>query len=107
MDKLKLIEAILGIGSQCSQSSESAFKVGEKLLIRSVTHYVTGRVKEDRGGFLFLEDAAWIPDTGRFSDALKTGTLEEVEPADGVVRLNRECVIDVYEWTHPLPRTQI
>lgn len=107
MDKLKLIEAILG--SQCGESSnsDSPFEKGEKLFIRTVTHYLTGKVTRQVGKFLFLDDAAWIADTGRFHDALRTGKLHEVEPALSTVRLNTECIVDVYEWKHELPKTQI
>lgn len=106
MDKLKLIEAILGADCCEVDSSESAFRFGEKIFIRTVTHYLTGRFVEERGGFLFLDDAAWIADTGRFSDALKTGKLNEVEPCPGRIRVNRECIVDINEWSHDLPRIQ-
>jgi len=107
MDKLKLIEAILGSQCEESASAESAFEKGEKLLIRTVTHYLTGRVTKQIGNFLFLDDAAWIADTGRFHDALRTGKLSEVEPALSTVRLNTGCIVDVYEWEHELPKTQL
>lgn len=107
MDKLKLIAAILGSDCAGSTESESAFKKGEKVFIRTVTHYLTGRVVEQRGGFVFLEDAAWIADTGRFHDALKFGKFNEVEPALTPVRVSLGSIVDVYEWSHELPTTQI
>lgn len=80
--------------------------IGKNFLIRTVTMYHTGRVVAINDKFLVLEDAAWIPDTGRFSDALKTGELAEVEPVDGRVRVSLGAVVDIFEWNHELPRTQ-
>jgi hypothetical protein len=104
MDKLKLIEAILG--AQCAEPNinEEVFAKGEKLLIATVTRYWTGRVVGTRGKFLLIDDAAWIPDTGRFSDAVRIGELSEVEPVEGVVRLNMDSFVDVVTWAHALPR---
>ena len=55
---------------------------------------------------IVLDDAAWIADTGRFYNALKDGTLSEVEPFIGPVSINRGSIVDVTEWKHALPRTQ-
>src|SRR3990167_10922572 len=54
--------------------------VGQKLFIRTVTYHMTGKVTKRMGAFIQLEDAAWIADSGRFSDAIKKGDLNEVEP---------------------------
>jgi hypothetical protein len=106
MDKLKLIEAILG--AQCLGSSESElpFKVGQAYFFRTVTHHHTGRVRSIHGKFLVLDDAAWIADDGRFSDALKTGTLNEVEPMPEGSGINVDSLIDFAPWNHPLPKVQ-
>lgn len=83
------------------------FVVGQCYLIRTVTMIQTGRVVAVTGNFLVLEDAAWIAATARFADTLKTGTLGEVEPAEGRVFVGLGSIVDVYEWRHALPRTQI
>lgn len=79
---------------------------GSNVFIRTVTHYFTGRVERVTKSWIILSQAAWIADTGRFSEALKTGELNEVEPYpdDGIVRVSRDGVIDVTPWTHSLPR---
>lgn len=80
---------------------------GKQVLIRTVTHYWTGRIVGRVGGLLQLEDAAWIADTGRFGDALKNGTLNEVEPtADGFALVSLGAIIDVVNWPHDLPKDQ-
>ena len=91
-----------GIGSE---SAETAYSVGDVVLIRTVTFYYTGRVSAVFDNELCLEDAAWIADTGRFSTALKTGELSEVEPYELGVVINRASIIDVSPWAHPLPRS--
>ena len=79
---------------------------GEKVFVRTVTHYYTGRVVAVDDRWLALTDAAWIADTGRWSLALETGTLNEVEPyLDGdTVLVHLGAVIDVSPWHHDLPR---
>lgn len=99
----ELIKALL---FKDTNKQESAFEKGEKLLIRTVTHYLTGRVVKQVGAFLTLEDAAWIADTGRFSDALKDCSFSEVEPHDKPVRVNTEAIIDVWQLSGNLPREQ-
>lgn len=93
----------------CQETGESLasrvpFKVGKKYYIRTVTYHVTGKVKKIVGGFLVLEDAAWIADSGRFNEAINNGTLNEVEPVDVQVYLNLNSITDGYEWNHKLPR---
>jgi hypothetical protein len=83
---------------------------GKNVLVRTVTHYYTGRLAGQVDGahasWLHLEDAAWIADTGRFSDALRTGQLNEVEPYPGVCYVAVGAIVDVCHWPHDLPRTQ-
>lgn len=102
---LDLLKLLLGVVRPDSQSA-SAFRVGEKVFIRTVTHHLTGRIVAINGPFLTLEDAAWIADDGRFSDAINKGELSEVEPVDVPVRVNTESFIDVFEWKHDLPRVR-
>lgn len=80
--------------------------VGSTVLIRTVTHYYTGRIALLTDTEIVLDDAAWIAETGRFADALKSGTFDEVEPYVGPVSVNRGAIVDVTHWTHDLPRGQ-
>lgn len=97
--EVKHIQSLLR-GSEAK--SESPYQIGQAYLIRTVTLYYTGKVKRITPKEIILEDAAWIADTGRFSDALKTGTLNEVEPM-GEVIIGRGSVVDAARWTHKLP----
>lgn len=81
---------------------------GTNVFIRTVTHYFTGKVERVTKSWIILSSAAWIADTGRFADALRSGSLNEVEPYpdDAIVRVNRDGVIDIANWKHELPRKQ-
>lgn len=80
---------------------------GKNVLIRTVTNFYTGNVAAVDDRWITLTDAAWIADTGRFSGALATGTLDEVEPyPDGEVFVAVGAVVDVCDWAHDLPREQ-
>lgn len=81
-------------------------KVGEKIFIRTVTLYYTGQIKKICGNFITLEKAAWIPDTGRFNDFLKTGKANEVEPFETDVHIPFGSIIDITKWSHKLPQEQ-
>jgi hypothetical protein len=78
-------------------------KIGMAVFIRTATYFQVGRVVGQAGNFVQLADAAYIPDTGRFSKALDSGEFDSVEPVGVPVWVNMLGVIDVYEWRHELP----
>lgn len=78
-----------------SELKNNSFKIGEITFFRSVTHYHSGRVVEVTETDVLLEDAAWIADTGRFSNALEAmENLKEVEPFPGQVGVARGAIVD-------------
>ena len=81
------------------------WRIGQNYLIRTVTMIDTGRLVEVTPTELVLEEAAWIADTGRFSEALKKCQFGEVEPfPDGRrVIIGRGSVVDAVE-IEVLPR---
>jgi hypothetical protein len=79
--------------------------IGKKVFVRTVTNYYTGRLVSTEG-YLHLEDAAWIADTGRFANALETGKLNEIEPYPADCWVSAGAVVDLCEWRHDLPRNQ-
>lgn len=79
------------------------FKVGDAILIRTVTMIQLGRVRSIGRDFFVLEDAGWVADTGRFSTMLETGTLNEYERAPSWVLVGRGAIVDVFPWKHTLP----
>lgn len=76
----------------------SVYRVGACYFIRTVTMFYTGRLVMVADQELVLKDAAWIADTGRFADSLKTLEFSEVEPfPDGEVIIGRGAVVDAVE----------
>ena len=81
-----------------SSANSHPFKLGANYFIRTVTHHHTGRLVEVTPTELVLEDAAWIADSGRFADALKTCSFNEVEPfPSGHVIIGRGALVDAVE----------
>jgi hypothetical protein len=100
----KELAALLNTGS--TKNGDHAWEIGKNYLIRTVTMIDTGRLVAVTEQELVLEDAAWIADTGRFSDALKTLNFTEVEPfPNGRVIVGRGAIIDAV-LLHDLPRSQ-
>ena len=82
------------------------WEIGKSYFIRTVTMHLIGKLKNLTNKELLLENAVWVADSGRFHDALKTGSLSEVEPFVTNVILNRECIVDSCEWIHKIPTEQ-
>lgn len=76
---------------------------GQAVFIRTVTYHYTGRITRVDPNFIDLADAAWVADSGRWANALTTGTLSEVEPYPGNVIISRAAVVDISPWNHDLP----
>lgn len=84
----------------------SPLRVGANVIIRTVTHYYTGKIAVLSKDEIVLIDAAWIADSGRWNTALANGMLTEVEPFVDPVAVSRGAVVDVTPWRHALPRDQ-
>ena len=80
--------------------------VGKNYFFRTVTYHMLGKVVGVSGSFVQLEGAVWVADSGRFADAIKNGTLTEVEPLCSTWYVNMETVTDFGEWIHDLPTVQ-
>jgi hypothetical protein len=104
--ELKQITQLLSSSANKPAMAEHPYKIGQTYLIRTVTHYFTGKLVEIYEHEFVLENSAWIADTGRFSDALKTGVLNEIEPIPGRHIVMRGPGVDCSEWNHKLPDKQ-
>jgi hypothetical protein len=89
----ELRELLDGVGNKPTDDG-TFFEIGENYLIRTVTMIVAGKVIAVNASELKLSDAAWIADTGRFSDALRTCQFNEVEPFHSDVIVGRGGLID-------------
>ena len=103
LGELREINALFGN----KQQFENPYPVGKNIFIRTVTHHHTGKLVAVTQQELVLEDAAWIADDGRLTDALKTGNFNEVEvfPSGRRVIIGRAAVIDVVEIDN-IPKSQ-
>lgn len=95
--QVKEIGRLLNLQWNGAQDS-SPYEIGKTYLFRTVTMIDTGRVVALTRQEIIVEDAAWIADTGRFSDALVSAEFDEVEPfPNGRVIINRGSIIDSCE----------
>lgn len=79
--------------------------VGKKIFVRLVTYHWVGEVDKIVGKLVFLKNASWVADSGRFMQAIRDGILSEVEPV-GDWFFNIDSIVDGGFWTHPLPKEQ-
>ncbi len=112
IDKLTIGEArqiamafgAAGVGA----SKRVPMPVGKTVFIRTVTNHYCGVVTQCVEDEVELTDASWIADDGRFHDALKSGSFNEVEPyPDGLHPvINRASIIDWCVVSFTAPRAQ-
>lgn len=79
---------------------QADWQIGKCYAIRTVTMLDHGRLVKITDHELFLKDAAWIADTGRFSDFINGKiTPNEIEPFPhgSVVIVGRGAIIDACE----------
>jgi hypothetical protein len=80
------------------------FKVGDKIIVRTVTMIDVGRVVSIGRDFVVLENGGWVADTGRFGQMLATGALNEFERAPSWFLIGRGAICDAFPWDHELPK---
>ena len=81
------------------------FTKGKSYFFRTVTYHLIGKVKTVKDNWVHLTSASWVADSGRFMQAIKNGTLNEVEPV-GDAYINLDSVTDAFPWLHELPTEQ-
>lgn len=87
-------------------TTKSFWQVGKSYFVRTVTMHNVGKLKVIEDNELIFEKCSWIADSGIFHNALKDGTLSEVEPFVDDVLINRQSIIDATFWDHELPTEQ-
>ena len=103
-DFLKALDEPVG---EMSIPGAGPWNVGTKYLIRTVTNYWVGELVAVYPMEIVLKTAAWVADTGRYTDCLLTGHLSEIEPVlHGHVIIGRGSIDDAVQWLHDLPREQ-
>lgn len=84
------------------------FKIGKSYLIRTVTMIYTGRLEAVYEKELVISSAAWIAETKRWAESVKTGEFNEVEPYPDkcLVTIGRGAILDATPVDWKLPREQ-
>lgn len=108
--QVKELQKIFGSKNTNGLPEDHPYELGKPYFIRTVTHYYAGRLVAVYAQELVLEDAAWIADTGRFSETVATGAFydddrSEIEPfnASKKVIIGRGAVIDAVQCDVSLP----
>lgn len=101
--QVRELQSLLGVQPK---SSGLPIEVGNNYFIRTISMYYTGKVKSIKDDVLVLEKAAWIADTGRFYNFLKTGEVNEVEPFVDDVIIPISSICDITSWRHALFESQ-
>lgn len=98
LKQIREIAALANPYSGGAQRGSHPYKLGAKYFIRTVTMHHTGKLVEVGDKELVLEDAAWIADSGQFTNAIEKGDFSEVEMfPKGRVIIGRGAVIDAVE----------
>lgn len=109
LDDLTIGEArelarMFGCQPAATVSPSVARWVGSIVLVRTVTFYYVGIMESADPHGLVLREAAWVPNTGRFSAALESGQPAEVEPypGEGYCTVGLGGIIDIGPWKQTL-----
>jgi hypothetical protein len=100
------LKQIKEIKNLSENKNNHPYIIGQNYFIRTITYFLVGNLVSVYEYELVIKDAAWIPETGRYSDSFKKGEFEEVEPLDGNIIIGRQSIIDCAQWTKELPRKQ-
>lgn len=102
----ELAEALRG--NEGGPTRALPFDINKQYLMRTIGYHWIGRVQSIVGRFLILEEASWVADTGRYSEALdgKIGELQssELEPSPRPVIINTDHITDAVEYPFKIPR---
>ena len=81
---------------------------GKNVIVRTITMIYTGKLVGNDEFGLHLNQAAWIPDTGRYANFVAEGEADECEPypEDLIVFVSPGALIEVVELKSNLPRSQ-
>ena len=74
------------------------YTIGKQWFFMTATFFFAGNVTAVTETEIVLEKAAWIPETGRFNEFIRTGTPKEAEPC-GTVVLSRGGIIAAFPDT--------
>ncbi len=96
-DDQKYIREDLSINVPAKTEEHGYYPVGNQIMIRTVTMIYVGTLVDVTPEDLVLTKAAWIPDSGRWNEFMKSGIASEVEPyvQTELVLVSRGGILDV------------
>ena len=102
------IISLEGYGKTNQELPMSPYRIGKNYFIRTVTFHYTGKLIEVGNQELILTNCAWIADSGRFTQAIRKGEYNEVEPfpEDAQVIIGRNTIVDAVMIETKLPISQ-
>ncbi|NIQ20347.1 MAG: hypothetical protein GTN95_09255 [Gammaproteobacteria bacterium] len=105
---IKDLKTLNGLLQNNPTNQSHFYDVGKNYIIRTVTNYYIGKLVAVSEKEILLEKAVWVADTGRFTDALLKGKLDEVElfHPDHPVIVGRGALVDAQIWVHEIPKEQ-
>jgi hypothetical protein len=106
IDNVKYVREDSILNSVPVKPGQSMYQIGAHLFVQTVTFFYTGRLTFVNENEIILEDVALVADTGRFTQAVKEGKLNEVEIFPEGVSINRGSIVAVSPWKHKLPQEQ-
>ena len=102
--QLREIQKMVGYRVPKPRGEELPFKVGDRVIIRTVTMIDLGVVRAIGRDFFTLDDGGWVASTGRFNEMLSTGKIDEFERAPSWFLVGRGAVCDLFPWDHEIPK---
>ncbi len=103
LGQIREVQALCGNSGDTPYTTKThSFVLGEKYLIRCVTHFQLGRLKAVTDSDLVLSEASWVADTGRFNECIQTGNISKNEPFHGDCIVSRGAIVDAVVWPHDL-----
>jgi hypothetical protein len=97
------IQQLFCNGGSPAPSNTGPWEIGKAYVIRTVTMINVGILTAVTDNELVLTDAAWIADTGRYSEFLAGSSANEIEPYANDCIVGRGGIIDATEWAGTLP----
>lgn len=82
------------------------YEVGTSIVIRTDAYHYIGTIAQSIVGWVMLEPAVWLADSGRWGEFLATGLTDrtEVEPYPAECWIPTHRILDASTWNHPVPR---
>lgn len=95
--------------AELDAESEGLLAVGRKVYIRTITYHHIGLVTHVDDKEVRLAQSSWVAESARWSECLREGKLNEVEPAPpgDEMGISRAAIVDYFSWSHALPTKAI